>query len=613
MESKVIELFRQDFFSARRAKISKFGVMTFDESSLLCALGENAQPVVVSDLFPAERAHGKIEHYLLGLEHLWTARCHQTQEKHPEPHIGLFARFLPHSGFDYVVEFQGTSQKPTMAWRVDSRGRAAQLPLPENDGDFRDQTGGFLDLRFGWGWLAERYAAEKQTVVAEAESGYLMGIRSATAENADPLQREDDIVDELMSRYGRAQFDCFEHLNSPESQQLPFEHELFAAQLSEQFSTRTPIEIFVLADSNAFYQAVLEFADQVDVSVNRSVRNEEEGLHIVHGEVEHWISFSYPFLRTLHSGRGFFDGVRDFVLPSLQKVADASSLLAQMKVAAPECKFSKADAGIVTVTLESTDSGQTVDLFQLSGQLWLKDEDLTRLLRRLFKLDVQQEQPVSEQAAVNPCLLCEAETRVGKLVRPRPANQDARHRFVGIETDRHFIYFTRECSQHSVPIELDAQTDLEALELEYQEGLATSVSSLIHVETVDPGIGWTFVGPDIGSLIIEPARVRTLANFVGMDQNRVWGCCYFADSLTLLASKPNAELNRRLRQNAFEFVQPIFSERLWNIDLIRAFDLDEEPVGLIEDISPQVSDGRSVIKQNISTHQKYSIKGSTKH
>ena len=83
MESKVIELFRQDFFSARRAKISKFGVMTFDESSLLCALGENAQPVVVSDLFPAERAHGKIEHYLLGLEHLWTARCHQTQEKHP--------------------------------------------------------------------------------------------------------------------------------------------------------------------------------------------------------------------------------------------------------------------------------------------------------------------------------------------------------------------------------------------------------------------------------------------------------------------------------------------------------------------------------------------------
>ena len=98
-----------------------------------------------------------------------------------------------------------------------------------------------------------------------------------------------------------------------------------------------------------------------------------------------------------------------------------------------------------------------------------------------------------------------------------------------------------------------------------------------------------------------------------MDQNRLWGCCYFADGLTLLASKPNAELNRRLRQNAFEFVQPIFSERLWNIDLIRAFDLDEEPVGLIEDISPQVSDGRSVIKQNISTHQKYSIKGSTKH
>ena len=140
-----------------------------------------------------------------------------------------------------------------------------------------------------------------------------------------------------------------------------------------------------------------------------------------------------------------------------------------MQVAAPECEFSKPDSGVVTVTSNGPESRQTVDLFQLSGQLWLKDEDLTRLLRRLFKLDVQQEQTVSGEDVVNPCLLCEAETRVGKLVRPRPANQDARHRFVGVETDRHFIIL-RECSQHSVPIELDAQTDLEALELEYQKG-----------------------------------------------------------------------------------------------------------------------------------------------
>jgi hypothetical protein len=180
-ESKAIDTFRRQFFTERLHKVRDQGILVFDEACLLLNNEESKTDVLVSDTFSNERAHGSIAQFVAGVSaSWWTPRQSPTgAQAHLKPAYGFYAHFLPQVSFDIIFEFRAPDLAPVAVWRVDARGTADALPPPETDGDFRDQTGTFFDLRFGWSWIAQEFAAQRAMVAAEVETGYVIGIRAA--------------------------------------------------------------------------------------------------------------------------------------------------------------------------------------------------------------------------------------------------------------------------------------------------------------------------------------------------------------------------------------------------------------------------------------------------
>ena len=236
-EIKAIDAFRRQFFKERINQVRKHGILTFDEACLLMHDERADKDVVVTDTFSNDRAHGAISHFIAGVSQSWWAprQTDGGDMTSSRPLFGFYAHFLPQVSFDIVFEIQAPDLEPVMVWRIDARGNADALRIPKDEGEFRDQTGTFLDLRFGWSWLAQTYASEKSMVAAEVETGYVIGLRpSVTGSGEHPLERADPEVEELIDRYGRTRFDCVEILNLPDAAELPFASEIFCDSLLAQ-------------------------------------------------------------------------------------------------------------------------------------------------------------------------------------------------------------------------------------------------------------------------------------------------------------------------------------------------------------------------------------------
>ena len=580
-ESKAIDSFRRQFFKSRLEKVRTHGVQVFDEAALLLRDLEKDRDVLVTDAFPLERPHGSINHFMAGIAASWwmPRQPTATSGSSLSPRCGLYAHFLPQTNYDIIFEFEADKEAPKMIWRLDARGRAAALPTPKNDGDFRDQAGTFLDLRFGWRWLANEFSQQNALVAAEVESGYVIGIRPATEDaEVDPLERVDPAVEELADRYGRTRFDCAEILNSEEAGALPFAAEVFCNDLLQRYLPGRRAEVFVLASSENFLGMVEEFAEHEGVQVELTDHDDELRLHLTVGAIRHSIAFAYPFLRTLYTARSFPDGVREFLVPLIRQVAGAHDIHERVCQMLPNHEIKVDDMGVMTVSDEAQQLTR-LNLFRTSGQMWTHSAESDADLLRLIGLDPDTKLPRLETRRLDQCSICGQSARVSKLIRPLDSIGEQTQKFAGIPTDRHLIYFVQECPSHSVPLELLPGQGIGELETAYQDAVSSAVLSLLHAESDANGAVWYFVGHDAGSLILEAGRITGLMHAFDIEMESVWGLAFFADVIVLAQSKPSLDDLTRLRHRAREYVQPIFPDRLWRIDMVRSIDPSTPPIG----------------------------------
>ena len=584
-ESKAIDSFRRQFFRTRLEKVRTHGIQVFDEAALLIHDPVKDRDVLVTDTYPLERPHGSIQHFMAGLASSWWLPRQPTEDgsRTLQPRCGLYAHFLPQTNFDIVFEFIEGEETPRALWRLDARGRAEPLPPPKSDGDFRDQTGTFLDLRFGWRWLAETYAKERGLVAAEVETGYVIGLRPGVADSdLDPLERLDPAVEELADRYGRTRFDCVEILNADIADELPFAAEVFSHDLLRRYLPSESVEVFVLASSESFLAMVEEFADQDAVVATLIEEASETHLQLSLGPVAHRVAFAYPFLRTLYTARSFPDGVREFIAPLIRQVAVAHEIYERLCRLLADYTIEVDEFGVATISDSGTMQLARLNLFRASNQLWTNSSESESDLLKLVGLDPETKQPITKQASLDNCPICGLDTRVSKVIRPLYSIGDQAQRFAGLSTGQHLIYFVQECPVHTTPLELEPGRGLAELESLYQSKVATATISLLHAEPdLEQGL-WFFVGYDAGSLILEAGRVTGLMAHFDISMDEVWGITFFADILILARAKPNAERLTQLRHRAREYVQSLFPDRLWTIDMVRPIDSTALPVGTVE-------------------------------
>ena len=455
------------------------------------------------------------------------------------------------------------------------------MPPPKSDGDFRDQTGTFLDLRFGWRWLAETYAKERGLVAAEVETGYVIGLRPGVADSElDPLERFDPAVEELADRYGRTRFDCVEILNADIADELPFAAEVFSHDLLRRYLPSESVEVFVLASSESFLAMVEEFADQDAVVATLIEEASETHLQLSRGPVAHRVAFAYPFLRTLYTARSFPDGVREFIAPLIRQVAVAHEIYERLCRLLADYTIEVDEFGVATISDSGTTQLARINLFRASNQLWTNSSESESDLLKLVGLDPETKQPMTNQASLDNCPICGLDTRVSKVIRPLYSIGDQAQRFAGLSTGQHLIYFVQECPVHTTPLELEPGRGLAEL-----ESLASQRWRQRRFRSCTPNRIWSRT---CGSLWVT----MQVHHFGGGSSHGSHGAfrhfdgwvwiTFFADILILARAKPNADRLTQLRHRAREYVQPLFPDRLWTIDLVRPIDSTALPVGTVE-------------------------------
>ena len=583
-ESKAIDTFRRRFFTERLHKVRDQGILVFDEACLLLHSEESKADVLVSDTFSNERTHGSIAHFIAGVSaSWWTPRQSPSgAQAHLKPAYGFYAHFLPQVSFDIIFEFRAPELAPAAVWRVDARGNAEALPPPETDGDFRDQTGTFFDLRFGWSWIAQEFRAQKAMVAAEVETGYVIGIRAAQRDEDDNGDQSDPEVMELADRYGRTRFDCAEVLNIDDAQALPFASEMFCASMLERYLPGADVEVFVLASSECFVAMIEEFADQAEVDVKIKHLQSQTYLTLSKGAIVQTIDLAYPFLRTLYTARSFPDGVRAFVNPVIEQISSAHDIYEKLVEVLPDYVLSVDEFGVLTVINERDELLARNSLFRLSGQLWTGSSQSESQLLTLLGLDPVTKQRRTTEQSLSECRVCGAPARVSKNIRPKYSIGDDTQKFAGLATDRHLIYYVQECPLHTIPLELEPGQGYGELEASYQSGLATAKTHLLSVQDDSVQGLWSFVGHDVASAVLEPGRITGIIAHFGLKLDKIWALAFYPDVLVISSSKPNAEMLDRLRHQSRESVHSLFPDRLWLIDMIRPIEPDALPLGVVE-------------------------------
>ncbi|MCA9528389.1 MAG: hypothetical protein KC549_19025, partial [Myxococcales bacterium] len=329
--SDPVAAFRHAFFAERRALIGRLGPEAFDQGQVLYTCALTGRQLVVQDAFP-EPATGAIGAFVQRVASDWWATRRQfAGEADPgtrfEATAGLYARYLPAVGFDWCLELG--PEGPARAWRVDGRERATALALPPDEDTFRDQTGTFFDLREAWAGLVARTVATGQGAVAEVQPGYVVGARVGVPGDPDPAQREDPDFMEHFSAWDPREYDTLEFLNTPETAALPEAWrwpEWLGAGAGAVAAGE--VELFALADSTAFVEAIKDLAAARGADV-REVADEE--LRLSRGPLSMQIEWARPFLRTLHAGLGFAEGARTFFQPALASLDEGFELLTALR------------------------------------------------------------------------------------------------------------------------------------------------------------------------------------------------------------------------------------------------------------------------------------------
>ena len=584
IESERVDRFRHQFLKDRLRLVREYGIETFDQAQTLYICSKTGRQVVIRDAFTADTQAGSPSIFVQGLTTGWWA--HRQTFKGDEadadlvPVAGLYARFLPQVGFDYLIEFNADG--PSSAWRCDRRGQAQELKIPTDDGMFHDQTGTFLDVRAGWRWLVERHRTTGRIATAEVESGYVIGVRAGVPGDTNPADREDPELDEVFSTRFEPVFDTLEFLAGPIVDSYPFQGDRYPSWLGEASEAvdEGSLELFVLADSEAFRASIEDVCTQRQLSIHWVGTEDDPRAVVRRGLLFVELEMAYPFLHTIHGGHSFAAGAALHSVSALDLLEDAQRLLD--KTTALLTDYTITIEGGMTMVIHAEGESVPVgrwNLAALAGRSQFEGEEGVQTFLRLIGYDAKSERFVPQKMELDTCPACGAPARVNKVIRPRSALGVDPRTLVGVPIGEHLVYYTLECALHTVP--LQPEHDLGTLEAAYRQGLAGSVIQVLATEILPSGAS-LIIGFDVGSLVLEPARVKAVLESIGVEEGGTQLVyAFFPDGIVVAQKALKGQALRQARQRAAEVLRPHFGGRLISLGIVREVDLNVAPLGLV--------------------------------
>jgi hypothetical protein len=587
--SAVVDRARDDFVRARLELVRSHGPEAFDQGHVLYVCGACAHAVVVRDNFYGARPEGPVDAFLRRLESdWWRARASLAAESCPKcgaagplPAVAAFyGRYLGEVGFDYGVELSESVVR--RCWRMDARARVSFLRPARDEGELRDQTGTFFDLRAGWRWLLAQHRQTKAHVLAEVQTGYVIGARMGG--RGDPAERDDPALDEALAGFERGAFDVLEFLAGDQAREYPFHGERYGEWLGEGAADvdAGKVELFVLADSSQFLAAIEDLGSRRGVAVEWIDPEEHLKVAFHLDDLRLEASFAYPLLRSLHTGRTFVDGTRAFYLPLLDALEDARDLVATVR-AEIDARFTVAiDEGTVMVVRGPDGEVGRWNLMAVVGRQSFRGAEGTATLLKFLGYDRDSKSFSPRGARLDRCPACGGGARVGKVIRPLELLGVDPRMLVGMPIGQHIVYYTIECPLHATPVEPGPGHDLQTLEAAYRDDLDEATGTLLEVRPLGEGAA-LLVGFDAGSLVLEPARLRAAlkaANLPDDGQRHVYA--FFPDALVVADGPLTGPARHAARVAAMEAVLPRFPARTWPLDVARPVKLDADPAGRFE-------------------------------
>jgi len=613
---------RRRFHELRRERVRTHGPETWDEAEVLYVCEACGKATVVRDAFYGREVTGPVNVFLADLETRWfSARAALRAAACPGCGVvgrtparrAFFAHFLGEVGLDFGVELApsgpvASSESEADAgpvpvevvacWRADARGRVFRLPRPNDEREFRAQTGTCFDLRATWRQLVTEFretGTRRETVLAEVQSGYLVGVRAGVPGDEHPERRHDPHLEHLVSRHDRRTYDTLEFLRHPatEKEPLPFVGERLDEWLGPEAAAvaRGDLELFVLSDSSEFLACIEDLAakrgiavEWIDPDTDLKVAFHLESLRLE-------VQFAYPFMRAIHTARSFVGGARAFYVPLLDALEDARDIIeiVQDEVGGDGTYTADVlDGVMLRIVGAAGDEVGRWNLMTITGRLAFRGREGNQALFELLGWDTEARAFKTPTTRLDQCPLCRAPARIGKVLRPADLAGMQRAKLVGVEIGPSIVLFTQECDEHSTPVVAGPGRTIPALEAAWREGLPTSRLRLVDHRRlgVDRDQATLLVGFDAGSLVLEPERLRAAleaVQFPDLDTlDQVYAYAFFPDALVVSSAALSGKGRAAARVLALEALLPRFPARLWSLDVARPVSMEADALGHVD-------------------------------
>ena len=550
-QSEELEVLRDRFFKRARQEVITWGEEGLDLAwtyyPSLTEGDDHASPRLVVDRVHLPRVGTRSVEFIQSVAREWwpararvsTARDDSGQDstqplsdsadgEMTEAVCGFYARYLNASGFTLVLEFNALHvqdpKRSPMLWRVDARSEGTQIVMPQDEGDFYDQMGAYLDLRIGWDWLIEQSQQRKALVTAEVEPGYLIGVRPGDPmSDEDPAEREDPEIEAVFSRFDIERFDTLEFINLESAEQYPFQSERFDYWLpahSSDLLLSQQFEGFVLSQSSQFYDAIEEVAERRRIEL--SWGNEEDQVSIIFRRGPLWVErpFSLPYLWTLHSGRQHHEGAVDFFRDDLDRLYLASELYFAIQRNLESAYGPQGGLSIdvldgyelVIATLDRA-TGHSQERVRIPLIDWAAEsvfegkEGADRFLK-LWGWSADRLSWSTPQHPLDQCPLSEREARVSRVLRPKLDGESPV--VIGAKMtqdipDHLWGYYSLSCPHYNIPI-FWRTTEQVRLHLKQQTHHILRVTTQVKVEVGDTEVELIWGDELAGELLSAESR-----------------------------------------------------------------------------------------------------------
>lgn len=493
--------------------------------------------------------------------------------------VGFYGRYLGASGYHLVMEFtldhaRDFSLKPVL-WRVDARTEGIQITFPKDEGEVYSQLGAYLDLRQGWQWLIDESIKAEALVIAEVEPGYLIGVRPGNPlSDENPAEREDPEIEEVFSRFDIERFDTLEFLNNKENEDYPFESECFNAWLSDSLTQKLQngeLEVFVLSQSQKFFEAIEEVAERRKIEVSLEEKVEEHAkLIFKRGPISIERDFSLPYLWTLHSGRQHHEGAIAFFRDDMERIFSASELYFKVKrhlerahgTTSLKIYVEDEDKLIIREASGARRVYVKVSLLEWAAEGTFDAKNGVEQFLTLLGWSANPPQWTTPNHRLSHCPLCEKEARLVKVIRPRldqkqPKTIGARLRD---PLPKHLWgYYALSCPQHRIPIfwvkgevlhQSQTQTTHQILKIDTE------------VEVDDQGLSIQLLWGEelVGALLDDSARESL------RDRGALYAYAVTPDLIALSMLPISDETCRRLENNFSQLIAQFGPDRDWRLE-----------------------------------------------